>query len=91
MVGNKNDLYEQEEVTNEEGIELSKQLNAIYQRTSAKDEYGGIDDLFKNIGKKLINPNAEISIIMTKEERKKKREQLMRDKIKKEKKKKKCC
>ena len=91
MVGNKNDLYEHEEVSNEEGIELSKQLNSIYQRTSAKDEYGGIDDLFKNIGKKLINPNAEISTIMTKEERKKKGEELMRDKIKKEKKKNKCC
>ena len=91
MVGNKNDLYEHEEVSNEEGIELSKQLNSIYQRTSAKDEYGGIDDLFKNIGKKLINPNAEISTIMSKEERKKKGEELMRDKIKKEKKKNKCC
>ena len=91
MVGNKNDLYEHEEVSNEEGIELSKQLNSIYQRTSAKDEYGGIDDLFKNIGRKLINPNAEISTIMSKEERKKKGEELMRDKIKKEKKKNKCC
>ena len=93
MVGNKNDLYEHEEVSNKEGIELSKKLNAIYQRTSAKDECGGIDDLFKNIGKKLINPNSEINTIMTREERKKKGEQLKRDQIKNEKGKKnnKCC
>ena len=92
MVGNKNDLYEHEEVKNKEGIELSKQLNAIYQRTSAKDECGGIDELFKNIGTKLLNPDAEINNFMTKEERKKKGEKLMRDQIKSEKKnKKKCC
>ena len=52
MVGNKDDLYEHEEVTNKEGIKLAKKLNAIYQRTSAKEENGGIDELFKNIGKK---------------------------------------
>jgi fatty acid-binding protein DegV len=43
LVGNKNDLYAHEEVTDKEGIELSKQLNAIYQRTSAKEETGEID------------------------------------------------
>ena len=84
MVGNKNDLYEHEEVTDKEGIELSKQLNAIYQRTSAKEETGEIDELFKNIGKKLLNPDAEINTHMTREERKKKGEKLMREQIKNE-------
>ena len=96
MVGNKNDLYEHEEVTDKEGIELSKQLNAIYQRTSAKEETGEIDELFKNIGKKLLNPDAEINTYMTREERKKKGEKLMREQIKNEQntkknKKKGCC
>ena len=91
MVGNKNDLYEHEEVTNQEGIELAKQLNALYQRTSAKDENGGIDELFKNIGKKVLDPNTEISMYLSKEERKQKGEQLLREKIKSEKKKKGCC
>ena len=91
MVGNKNDLYEHEEVSKEEGIELAKQLKAIYQRTSAKEESGGIDELFKNIGKKVLDPNAEININLTKEERKMKGEKLMRDQIKNEKKKKACC
>ena len=91
MVGNKDDLYEHEEVTNEEGIKLAKQLNAIYQRTSAKEENGGIDELFKNIGKKKLNPNAEINTYMSKEERKNRGEKLMREQIKKENKKNGCC
>ena len=70
MVGNKDDLYEHEEVTNEEGIKLAKQLNAIYQRTSAKEENGGIDELFKNIGKKILNPDAEINTYISKKKEK---------------------
>ena len=89
MVGNKNDLYEHEEVSNKEGIELSKQLNAIYQRTSAKDEYGGIDELFKKIGTKLIHPDADVNNFMIKEEQK--GEKLIIEPIKNEKKKKKKC
>ncbi len=91
MVGNKDDLYEHEEVTNEEGIKLAKQLNAIYQRTSAKEENGGIDELFKNIGKKILNPDAEINTYISKEERKNRGEKLMREQIKKENKKNGCC
>ena len=91
MVGNKNDLYQHEEVSNNEGIELARQLNAIYQRTSAKEEFGGIDELFKNIGRKIINPNIELNCNLTKEERKQKGEKLMREQIKNEKKKSGCC
>ena len=91
MVGNKSDLYEHQEVTDEEGIELAKQLKAIYQRTSAKEESGGIDELFKNIGKKVLDPNAEINDYLTKEERKMKGEKLLREQIKNEKKKKGGC
>ena len=91
MVGNKDDLYEHEEVTNKEGIKLAKKLNAIYQRTSAKEENGGIDELFKNIGKKILNPDADINTYMNKEERKNRGEKLMREQIKMENKKKGCC
>ena len=91
MAGNKSDLYENEEISKEEGLSLAKEINAIYQRTSAKEESGGIDELFKNIGKKVLDPNAEISSNLTKEELKKKGEKLMREKIKNEKKKKGCC
>ena len=35
-------MYQFEEVTNDEGIALAKELNSIYQRTSAKETSGGI-------------------------------------------------
>ena len=47
-------MYQYEEVTNDEGIAFAKELDAIYKRTSAKvAQGGGIDDLFKSIGKKF--------------------------------------
>ena len=55
LAGNKNDMYEHEEVEESEGIELGKELGAIFQKTSAK-EAQGVDDLFIKIGKKFINP-----------------------------------
>ncbi len=91
MVGNKNDMYEHEEVNNDEGLSLAKSLNAIYQRTSAKEASGGIDELFKSIGKKFLNPNSEITSNMTKQELKNKGEKIMRNKIKDNQKKKNCC
>ena len=61
-------------------MELAKQINAIYQRISAKEDYHGIDELLKNIARKII-----------KLERKKKGEKLMKEQIENEKKKKKSC
>ena len=93
LAGNKNDMYEHEEVEEEEGKKLAKELGAIFQKTSAK-ESTGIDDLFVKIGKKFINPNKEDSSNLTKEERKQHGEKLKRDKIKSEKDakdKKGCC
>ena len=70
---------------------LAKQLNAIYQRTSAKEDSGGIDELFKNIGKKILNPDIEITTNLNREKNKKKGEQLLKEKIKKENKKREGC
>ena len=84
-------MYEHEEVNNDEGLSLAKSLNAIYQRTSAKEASGGIDELFKSIGKKFLNPNSEITSNMTKQELKNKGEKIMRDKIKNNNQKKKGC
>ena len=41
-------MYQFEEVSNNEGISLAKDLNAIYQRTSAKESSGGVDQLKKH-------------------------------------------
>ena len=89
LVGNKNDMYEFEEITNDEGIAFAKELNSIYKRTWAK-QGEGIDDLFKIIGKQVLHPETEITSNMTKEELKKHGDKLKREKIKNEQKKN-CC
>lgn len=62
-------MYQFEEVSNDEGIAFAKELKAIYKRTSAKvASGGGIDDLFKDIGKQFLHPDSEITSNMTKEE-----------------------
>ena len=71
-------MYQYEEVTNDEGLALAKELNSIYQRTSAKENTGGgIDELFKSIGKKFLDPDSEITSNMTKEELKNKGEKII--------------
>ncbi len=53
LVGNKNDLYEKEEVSNFEGEEFADSINAIFKSTSALSN-NGIPNLFENIGKKIL-------------------------------------
>jgi hypothetical protein len=84
-------MYQYEEVKNEEGLSLAKELKSIYQRTSAKETSGGIDELFRNIGKKFLVPNSDITSNLTKEEIKSRGEKIMRDNIKNQNNKKKCC
>ena len=85
LVGNKDDMYQFEEVSNDEGIAFAKELKAIYKRTSAKvASGGGIDDLFKIIGVKFLHPDSENTSVLTKEEKRTKEIKLQRDKIKNE-------
>ena len=56
LVGNKSDLYEYEEVTEEQAEEFAKSINAIYQQTSAANG-SGVKELFNMIGNKILNPN----------------------------------
>ena len=81
VAANKSDMYEYEEVEEKEGMALAKQYNAIFQTTTAKDTNGSIDLLFKNIGKKFLNPNIENTTILSKEELKKRGEQLKKERI----------
>lgn len=77
VAANKSDMYEYEEVTEEEGIAFAKQHNAIFQSTSAKDNSNGsVDLLFKNIGKKFLNPNSD-----NKDDARKKRIKIIRQKL----------
>ena len=84
-------MYQYEEVSNNDGLALAKELNSIFKITSAKETSGGIDELFKTIGKKFLDPNSENTSNMTKEELKNKGEKIMRDKIKNNNQKKKGC
>ena len=84
-------MYQNEEVPNNEGLALAKELNSIFKITSAKEASGGIDELFKTIGKKFLDPNSENTSNLTKEELKNKGEKIMRDKIKNNNQKKKSC
>ena len=81
LAGNKSDNYMSEEVTDNEGKALAKEINAIYMRTSAKANTS-IDELFNSIGKKFLNPDSEITSNLTKEEMIQKSEKLRRDQIK---------
>ena len=56
IVGNKIDLYELEQVTEEEGKNFAKSINAGFYLTSAKNNLR-ISELFFESGKKFIDPN----------------------------------
>ncbi len=81
LAGNKSDNYMSEEVTDNEGKALAKEINSIYMRTSAKLN-SSIDEMFNSIGKKFLNPDSEITSNLTKEEMIQKSEKLRRDQIK---------
>ena len=56
VVGNKSDLYEREEVSDDEAKAFAKEINGIFKLTSAASNIG-IERLFQCIGKKIIDPN----------------------------------
>jgi small GTP-binding protein len=58
VVANKNDLYQTAAVLDKEGISWADEIGAIFQSTSAKTN-AGIDQLFENVGKKILNPNYD--------------------------------
>ena len=60
IAANKSDSYESEVVSLKEGKELATQINAIFKSTSAMLSHG-IEDLFKLIGDKFINPSIHIN------------------------------
>ena len=61
VAGNKSDLYEEEKVNENEGINFAKTHNAIFKLVSAKQNKESIDllfeELFNKYGKQKINEN----------------------------------
>ena len=66
VVANKNDLYETQQVNDEEGRAFAREINGIFQSTSAKSDLG-INNLFENIGKKYFNPSFDTNETESKE------------------------
>ena len=60
IAANKYDLYEEKQVSNEEGEEFAKSIGAIFVSTSAKNA-SGINDLFENIAHKIIDPTFDFA------------------------------
>ena len=59
IAANKYDLYEEEDVDENEAKSLAEEINAVFQKTSAKSA-NGIDDLFIKIGIKFLEKNQLI-------------------------------
>ena len=58
LVANKSDLYEIECITAEQGMKLADDINAIFQKTSAKLGLG-ISTLFDNLGRTYLDPSFD--------------------------------
>lgn len=56
LAGNKCDLFEKEQINEEQARNLANEMNAIFEQTSAAKNIG-IDQLFHNLGCKYIDPN----------------------------------
>ena len=56
VVANKNDLYNDQKISDEVGQKFADDIGAIFQSTSALSD-SGITKLFSHIGRKLIDPD----------------------------------
>lgn len=56
IAANKCDLYDKEQVNEEKARSFAKKIGAIFRITSAVDSTG-IDQLFRDLGKKFLDPN----------------------------------
>lgn len=60
VAANKSDLIDSEQVDEKIGRAFAKEIGAIFKSTSAKNQKG-IEELFKDIGNKYLDPNFECS------------------------------
>lgn len=61
IAGNKSDLFEYEQVSEEEVKEFAKKVGAIFQLTSCKKGHG-INELFRKCGEKYLKNNNYIEV-----------------------------
>ena len=58
LCANKYDLYQKQTVKTEQGKQFADEIHAIFQNTSAASDTG-INNLFENLGRKIINPKYD--------------------------------
>ena len=56
IAGNKCDLFEEEDVSEQEGKNFAKSIGAVFKLTSCKENIG-VDELFQECGKKYLENN----------------------------------
>ena len=59
IIGNKKDLYEEEQVNEEDAIKKAKSLNATFGLTSALEDDTGFDEIRNKVLKKYIEDQGE--------------------------------
>ena len=60
VAGNKCDLFQEEQVSEDEGKKFAKSIGAVFHLTSCKESIG-IDELFEECGKKYLEDNQMIN------------------------------
>ena len=78
VAGNKCDLYESEEVKEDEAREWAKGIGAVFELTSAQNNTG-INDLFLNVGYKFLDPHFKPEIEIGNKEDKENKEETKED------------
>ena len=62
IAGNKSDLYDNEQVSENEARQYAKSINAVFGLTSAQNN-SGIEQLFEDIAYKYLDPNFQERIV----------------------------
>jgi small GTP-binding protein len=88
LVGNKKDLFDNEEISEEDGKEYANQINAKFKLTSAKDDPLSFTTLLEELFTKYIQNTENKGTINIK---KKSKSISLKHNDKKDKKKRKCC
>ena len=78
IAGNKADLYDKEDVPEDEARAFAKDIGAIFKLTSAQNN-SGIDELFNDLAIKYLDPNLEINSSDNQKQEHKKEEEVQQN------------
>jgi small GTP-binding protein len=67
LAGNKCDMFEEENVSENEARQFADEIGAVFELTSAKNNTG-INELFEDVGNKYLDPNFQQKIKILQEQ-----------------------